>query len=64
MLNYVLTESKKKNHMHKLHNTSSSSDQLICFIKVSVKKKIIIMIIIIIIIIKMTIISKIKCEGK
>ena len=37
MLYFTLTKSLKKNHMNKMHNTSSSSYQSICLIKVKVK---------------------------
>ena len=36
MLYFVLTVDKK-NHMHKMHNTGSSSYQSICLIKVNVR---------------------------
>ena len=48
---------EKKKHMHKMYNTSSSSYQTICLIKVNVK-------IIIITVIIIVIISKIKYISK
>ena len=53
---FHVTKIVEKNHMHKMHNTSSCSYQSICLINVNIKVKMIIIIILIIIIMMIIII--------